>query len=423
MRLRFRAIAGISLATTAILLAGCAPASDLSGGDSGSSTSDDVFKVGVLAHMTGFVAALGTDMQQGWDLYWKQNGTTVGDYTVETVWEDDASDADQSLSKAQLLVEEEKVDVVVGPVLANNSLAVGDYLTQVGVANLSQGGGDDLTQRAASPLVLRAGTFAGSQMTFPAGAYAAEQGYKTAATLCVDYAFGWESCGGFTSAFTDAGGTVTDQLWYPGDATDLSSYVTQLAGLDVDVIFIGSAGGTDSSNFRRSANDFGLLTKTPIINNCCTTDQAILKDVGDIALGSISASYWAEGNDDPAIATFVEEFEAEYGVLPSSYAFGMYATAQLIAAALEASDTKPVGEDLITAVRAVDLSTTLLGDAEFDDYGSIVGPVYIREVTARDDGTLLNTVLKTYPAVSQFWTYDPEEYLANPPFSQDFTGK
>lgn len=420
MNRRYLGAAGAGMLAAMLALSACAPPSDLS--DDGTDTENDanVFTVGVVAPMTSWAGAIGPDMQNGWNLYWDEHGTTVGKFTVETVWEDDASDPETALTKARRLVEEEHVDTIVGPVLANNSLAVADYVTQAQVANLSQAGGDDLTQRQSSPFVVRAGAGSSSQMTFPTGQWAYEQGYRTAATLCVDYAFGWESCGGFVSAFAAAGGTVTTQLWYPGDASDLSSYVSQLVNLDVDVIFVGSAGGTDSSNFFRSANDFGLLTKTPIVANCCTTDQAILEDVGDIALGIKSGSIYAEGTDDPEIAAFVKRYEEKFGILPSTYAFGMYITGQLIAQVLENADTKLTGRALVDAVKAADLSQTLWGDATFDEYGNIVGPVYLREVTKREDGTLWNTVVKTYPEVSQFWTFDPDEYLANPSFSQGF---
>jgi branched-chain amino acid transport system substrate-binding protein len=416
-----RMAAATTVALAALVLTACAPSSDLAGDDStGDGPSGSTYSVGVLAPMTSWAGAIGVDMQQGWDMYWNENDNTAGDYTIETNWQDTASDPDTALTKAHLLVEEDKVDLVVGPLLASEGLVVGDYLSQEGVANLAQTAADDLTQRLASPLVVRTGSYTGSQMTYPAGAWAAEEGYTTAATLCVDYAFGWESCGGFVSAFTDAGGTVSTQLWYPGDASDLSSYVSQLASLDVDVIFIGSAGGTDSSNFLRSASDFGLLAKTPIINNCCTTDQAILQDVGDIALGQLSVSNWAEGNDDPTVADFVAKYEEAYGVLPSSYAYGMYASAQMLAQAIESSDTKLAGEDLVDAVKAVDLSTTIIGGGSLDEYGNIVGPVFLREVVAREDGTLWNTVVKTYDDVSQFWTFDADSYLANPSFNQEF---
>lgn len=412
--------AGATLAIVALALSACAPSSSLSGGSTNSAGDEGVFTVGVLAPMTSWAGAIGVDMQQGWQMFWDEYGDTAGKFNVETVWEDTASDPDTALTKANKLVEEDGVDAVVGPVLASEGLVVGDYLTQAKVANLAQTAADDLTQRLASPLVVRTGAQTSSQSTFVAGDYAAKQGYSTAATLCVDYAFGWESCGGFVSAFTAAGGTVTTQLWYPGDASDLSSYVSQLASLDVDVIFVGSAGGTDSSNFLRAANDFGLLSKTPIINNCCTTDQAILSDVGDIALGQISVSYFAEGNDDPAVAEFVTKYEDAYGALPSAYAWGMYASGQMLAEVLEAADTKPTGEDLVTAIKGLDLSTTVIGGGGLDEYGSPVGPVFVREVVKRADGTLVNSVIETYEDVSQFWTFDPKAYLANPPFSQEF---
>jgi len=420
MHHKTRAAAALTAVVTAMALTACAPSSGLAGSEDDPAESSGDYTVGVLAPMTSWAGAIGVDMQQGWDMYWEENDNKAGDYTVATVWQDTASDPDTALTKARLLVEENSVDTVVGPLLASEGLVVGDYLAQEGVANLAQTAADDLTQRLASPLVVRTGSYSGSQMTYPAGAWAADEGYTSAATLCVDYAFGWESCGGFVSAFTAAGGTVDTQLWYPGDASDLSSYVSQLASLDVDVIFIGSAGGTDSSNFLRSASDFGLLAKTPIINNCCTTDQAILQDVGDIALGQLSVSNWAEGNDDPIVADFVAKYEEAYGVLPSSYAYGMYASAQMLAQAIASSDSKLTGEDLVTAVKAVDLSSTIIGGGSLDEYGNIVGPVFLREVVAREDGTLWNTVVEKFDDVSQFWTFEPDAFLANPAFSQEF---
>ena len=81
-------------ATAALIISGCAPAGSLSDDPSAGGSDADVFKVGLLAPMTGFVSAIGTDVKQGWDLYWSQNGTTAGKFTVETVLEDDASSAE-----------------------------------------------------------------------------------------------------------------------------------------------------------------------------------------------------------------------------------------------------------------------------------------------------------------------------------------
>ncbi|OJX65229.1 MAG: hypothetical protein BGO95_07240 [Micrococcales bacterium 73-13] len=419
---KISAAAGVTLAA-ALVLTACAPSSGLSGGGEatdGPADTGQTFKIGVLAPMTSWAGAIGVDMQQGWDMFLADQGQEIGSFKIETVWEDTASDPDTALTKARKLVQEDHVDLVIGPVLASEGLVVGDYLTQAGVVNLAMTAADDLTQRLASPMVIRTGSFTASQMSFPVGDWASKQGYKTAATICVDYAFGWESCGGFVSAFTAAGGTVTNQLWYPGDASDLSSYVSQLGSLDVDVIFVGSAGGTDSSNFFRTASDFGLLTKTPIVSNCCTTDQAILEDVGDIALGQISGSFYAEGNDDPVVAGFVEQYESKFGVLPSLYSFAVYSTGQMVYDVLGKASGKPTGQALADAIRGVDLGSTIIGSGSLDEYGNPVGPVFIRQVVKRADGKLVNAVIETYDDVSQFWTFDPKAYLANPPFSQEF---
>jgi branched-chain amino acid transport system substrate-binding protein len=412
------------LASSALVVTACAPAGSLSADPSEAPAGDEItVKVGLLLPTTGFAAATGAYAQQGWDLYWEENGNKVGNITVETIDEDDASDAGTALNKAKLLVTQEHVDVVVGPILANNSLAVGDYLAREGVANLSQTSADDITQRKGNDFVLRVGAFAGSQSTYPGGQWAYDEGHRTAATLCADYAFGWENCGGFVSAFTAAGGTVDpgNQFWYPATATDMSTYVSQLLNAGTDMVFVATTGGNDGVNFIKAASDFGLSGKTEVLLNCCGADQSVLKGIGDIALGIHSVGYFAEGSDNPNTKEFVKKFEAKYGALPATYSAGTYAAAQALAEALKKAQKKLTGKDLISAIRALSLSDSVMGDVSFDDQNNMVGPVFLRKVEKRADGKLWNVVEETFDDVSQFWTYDQKEYMANPPYSQTFT--
>jgi branched-chain amino acid transport system substrate-binding protein len=62
---------------------------------------------------------------------------------------------------------------------------------------------------------------------------------------------------------------------------------------------------------------------------------------------------------------------------------------------------------------------TARGYVKFDDLGNVVGDVYIRQV-ARKEGRLVNSVIKTYSNISQYWTYDPKQFLANPVYSRDW---
>src|SRR2546425_973395 len=59
------------------------------------------------------------------------------------------------------------------------------------------------------------------------------------------------------------------------------------------------------------------------------------------------------------------------------------------------------------------------GMIAFDEYGNVVGNIYIRKVEKKD-GRLVNTNIYTYSNVSQFWTYDPKEFLKQPVYSRDW---
>src|SRR5690606_14660375 len=140
-------------------------------------------------------------------------------------------------------------------------------------------------------LVVRTGSYTGSQMNYPAGDYAYKQGHRTAITICPDYAFGWESCAGFARAFTDAGGTITGQLWSPLGTQDFSTYVSQLAASEADLVFATAVGGADGTNFIKAFVEFRVKDQKQLLVNCCTVDQGNLAALGDMALGIQSVFY------------------------------------------------------------------------------------------------------------------------------------
>jgi branched-chain amino acid transport system substrate-binding protein len=390
-----------------------------SGGGSGG-----IVKVGFLSPVTGTVAAAGTEMREGWELYWEQHNNSAGSLTLQTVYEDDAGNPDTALSKAKRLIEDEKVQVMVGPLLANSALAVSDYVTGQGIPSLQPvTAADDLTQRKQNPLMLRAGAYAGSQMNFPGGQWAYDEGYRTAVTLCPDYAFGWESCGGFVKGFVSAGGKVTKQLWFPLGTSDFSTYVNQLGSADADMAYVAVAGGADGPRFIKTYSDFGLTDKLPMLSNCCMTDQAILRDAGAAAEGILSVSYYAEGRQSPSMDKFIEGYQGKYNKLPGLYAAGSYLTAEVLDKALQATGSADDGAALIKAAQSVTFEDSLYGPLKFDAMNNPVGPVYVRKVEKNSDGQYWNVPIKTYDEVNQFWTFDKDDYLKNPPFSRDYTGQ
>jgi branched-chain amino acid transport system substrate-binding protein len=402
----------------ALVLVACAPDQDTPGGGAGGGS----VKLGFISPTTGFVAALGTDMRRGWEMYWEQAGGKAGETSVQTVFEDDTGDPDVALTKARRLVEQEQVQLVAGPILANTAYAVAGYVAGRELPSIQMSAADDLTQRKFDPHVLRVG-YTSSQSNFPAGQAAYDEGHRTAVTICPDYAFGWESCGGFVSAFTRAGGKVTKQVWHPLGTQDFSTYVSQASQGNPDVVFVGSAGGPDAILFYKAWTGFKLKDRIPLIGNCCFADQVFLRETGDEALGLSSFTYWVEGRDSPVVQKFVKDYGAKHNEIPSLYAAGAYTMAQVVAEALKKTGGRIEGAKFIEAARQVSLADSLYGKLTFDDMNNVVGPVYQTKVAKREDGTLWNTVVKTFPDVSQFGSEGKEAFLKHPVFSREYTGQ
>ena len=118
------------------------------------------------------------------------------------------------------------------------------------------------------------------------------------------------------------------------------------------------------------------------------------------------------------------EYEAAYKYFPSIYGFSHYSAALWLAQAIDS--VKGNIEDrpkFLEAVRKTVLTSSPLGrPVKLDDYGSPIYDVFIRKVVKRPDGKYWNVPIETYPEVSQFWKYDPETYMKQPPYSRTFQG-
>jgi branched-chain amino acid transport system substrate-binding protein len=84
-----------------------------------------------------------------------------------------------------------------------------------------------------------------------------------------------------------------------------------------------------------------------------------------------------------------------------------------------AGDKSADGTAFADALHKVALTDTPRGPFSIDRYGNAVGSIFVRKYEKKGD-QLVNTVIKTYPNVSQFWTYPEEEFLKNPVNSRDW---
>jgi branched-chain amino acid transport system substrate-binding protein len=120
-------------------------------------------KIGVLAPLTGVVAAGGREMVEGTQFWFDQVGNEVAGRKVELIIEDDGSNPDTSLQKARKLVEQANVAFLMGNLLANTGLAVANYVKENGTPYfIPIIAADYLTQRQRIKNVVRVAGYSAS---------------------------------------------------------------------------------------------------------------------------------------------------------------------------------------------------------------------------------------------------------------------
>jgi branched-chain amino acid transport system substrate-binding protein len=280
------------------------------------------------------------------------------------------------------------------------------------------GGAEDLTQRHRDPYQVRTSD-SSAQCLYPLADFASkEMKLKAAITTGDDFAFGYEQVGGFQSVFEDGGGKLVKKLWSPFNTPDYVPYLAQIDPKQADVVVLVYA-GANPLKFIKQYRDQGLTL--PLLGGSTVADDSIMRNFGDEAIGLINSIPYTLDLDSDANRRFIASMQKYFGtdVAIGFYAAALYVNGQILESALQATggDTEP--DKLIGAIRRVSLTETPRGPVRFDDYGNLTFTVYIRKVEKKN-GKLVNTTIKSYPDVSQFWHYDPKEFLKQPVFSRDF---
>jgi branched-chain amino acid transport system substrate-binding protein len=380
-------------------------------------TAQEPIRVGFLTVKSGALAAGGRQMEEGLTLFLKERNNMIAGRKVELFTADTAGQPAQTKTKAQELVERDKVQVIIGPLAAFEALAIDDYIRQTKTPIISpSAAAEDLTQRKPNPWFVRA-VATSAQPMHALGEYAAKTlGYKRVVTIGDDFAFGHEGVAGFQRVFEDNGGKVIQKLWSPLNVADYGTYISQIK-TNADAVVIAFA-GANGPRFLKQYKEYGI--KLPVIASMTSVDEGVLKNMGDEAVGVVSTGYYAAGIESPTNKSFVQAVnQAANGADPGYYTVGAYSAGLMLEKALQAVKGRIEDKDaFMKALRQVELTNDPRGTIKLDEYGNPVMPIYIRKVE-RKNGKLVNSVVKTYPAVSQFWTYEPKQFLAQPVYSRD----
>src|SRR5437588_581970 len=298
MTSRCRALAAVLvLPVVAALAAPTAPAAQ--GGP---------IRIGFLGTRAGAFAQIGKDMGSGTELFLDEIGRQVAGRKLELIVEDTEGTPATALTKSRKLVEQDRVHLLTGGLLANVGYALQPFIDGAGIPTTYPViAADDITQRKPARWIVRTG-WTTSQPMHPFGDWVLKNTkYRKLATLGMDYAFGYETVGGFQRVFEEGGGQIVQKIWTPLNTNDFAPFIAQIKR-DADAVlalFVGRL----ALQFVKQYEEAGLHGKLPLLGGGTTTDESVLPQMGDEALGTLTALHYSQALDTPQNVRFARAFE------------------------------------------------------------------------------------------------------------------
>jgi branched-chain amino acid transport system substrate-binding protein len=401
-----------------LLLGGAFALSPLS-----TATAQEELRIGFVAPTTGIFAQIGKDMVDGFQMYLDEVKGDFGGAKVKFIVEDEQGKPDTAVTKAKKLILQDKVHMFIGGLLASTGYALAPVSTEYKTLYISSiSAADDLTQRDLPkfPYFLRT-SWTSSQPSHPFGQWACDEGIKTVAAVGADYAFGYEVIGGFQRAFEACGGKIVQKVWVPLGTKDFGPYIPTLKQ-NADRVFSLMVGPA-ALQFPKQMRSSGY--RKPMIGGGTSYDEFVLPAMGDEVIGHASPLQYSAALDTPKNQAFVKAYRSKYGKVPSYYSESNYTTAQMIHELIKKNNGKfPGSQEFIKQLTAMKFDT-IRGPVAFDDMRNPVQNIYIKKVEKKKmfgypKDELWNTVIKTYPNVSQFGQFKKDEFLKTPVYSRDY---
>ncbi len=359
--------------------------------------AQDVVKIGLILPMTGPFASTGRQIDAAVKLYQSQHGSSAGGRKVEVILKDDASVADTTRRLAQELVVNDKVAVLAGFGLTPLALATAPIATQAKVPMIVMAAAtSSITEQ--SPYVVRA-SFTLPQATIGIADWAAKNGIRKAVTLVTDFGPGIDAETWFKSRFTAAGGQVAAELRVPLRNPDFAPFLQRVRDASPDAVFVFVPSGVGAVLMKQFAERGLDKAGIRLIGTGDVTDDDILNEMGDVAMGVVTSHHYSAAHDSPANRQFVDAFrKANPSMRPNFMAVGGYDGMALVYRALEATKGNSAGDAMLGAMKGMSFESPR-GPFQVDaQTREVVQNVYIRKVERRD-GQLYNVEFDTIRAV------------------------
>ncbi len=385
----------------------------------GAANAQDKLKIGVMATLSGALTSGGEDGVRGVQIAAKQAGNKIAGREIEIITVATDASPDSALRAARKLVEQDKVQLIIGPLSGSEGIAMRDYSKTVPNLVMINGssGALETTYVNPSPNFFRFNSD-GAQWMAGLGEYVfKDKGYKKISVIAEDYSFPYTQVFGFALGYCKAGGQIAQRQWVPLGTKDFGSVIANIPD-DVDAVFLGLGGG-DAVNF---LNQYGQTGgKAKFIGGSIMADQTVLSSRGAakrLLVGTPTSSGVADAWDDPKwqawVKTYQEAFPADKRFAsPSLFATNYYNAFNALAIAMGKinGDLSDGGAKLRAELARTELDAPN-GKVKLDENRQAIATTFITEVAELPNGDLTNKFIKTVPNVSQTMGLSAEAFKA-----------
>lgn len=277
----------------------------------------------------------------------------LGGRKAELVVRDDKLNPGEGATRALELIEQEKVNFIVGSLSASVQLAVNNVTKQRGIIYNSISQSDAINEAADFSKYTFHEALTPHLTAGAVGRYVFAKSGKKVAFLTADYAYGHEMVRGFKKAGEAFGIEPLDDIRHPLATTDFSTLLPRIQAMKPDVLVISNF-GRDQQIALKQATDFGLKKSIQIVAPILlyTGRQAAGAQAFQGVIGGTSY-YWGVEDKIASAKTFNANFAKMHGgKYPSDYgAMGYSGVRTLLEASKAAGSVE--ADKVIAAMEAL----------------------------------------------------------------------
>jgi branched-chain amino acid transport system substrate-binding protein len=372
-------------AAAAALIAGSLPA-----------TAQAPAKVGLILPMTGPFASTGKQVEAAAKLYVAQHGAEVAGRKIELIVRDDTGAPDVTKRIAQEMVLNDQVQFLAGFGLTPLAFAAAPIATETKTPMIVMAAGTSVITDQ-SPFIART-SFTLPQVTIGIADWAAQTGGKKAITLVTDFAPGHDAEKSFKERFMKAGGQVAEELRVPIRNPDFAPFLQRVIDAKPDTLFVFVPSGV-GAQFMKQFVERGLdKSGVRLVVTGDVTDDDILNEMGDAALGVVSTHHYSAAHNSPENKAFVEGMRKAANIRANFMGVGGWDGMHLIYESLRKTNGSKDGTALIEAMKGLKW-TSPRGPIQIDaKTRDIIQNVYVRKVE-KVGGELFNVEFSTFEQV------------------------